>query len=274
MIQDGEREASIDIDGTRTFGETIDFGRTAKEYGRHRAGFPDAFFEELIRLGVLNPGLAALDIGTGTGTVARGMALAGAQVRALDPAPHLLEQARALDAEAGVTVDYTVGAAEKLGFDAAAFDLVTAGQCWHWFDRPKAAAECHRVLKPGGHLVIAHFDWIPVEGNVVAATEALIRRYNPAWTMHGGTGLYPRWTVDMTQAGFDRLRSFSFDLPVRYTHEDWRGRIQASAGVRASLDEETCRKFDVELAGILAEDYPDDPLDVPHRCWALIGRKP
>ena len=52
---------------------------------------------------------------------------------------------------------------------SSAADLVTAGQCWHWFDQPRAIAEVIRLLKPGGQLVIANFDWLPLAGNVVEA---------------------------------------------------------------------------------------------------------
>jgi len=55
----------------------IDFGKTASDYARHRAGFPDAFFERLFSDGTVRPGQSVLDLGTGTGTVARGLALRG-----------------------------------------------------------------------------------------------------------------------------------------------------------------------------------------------------
>ena len=97
---------------------------------------------------------------SGTGSVARGLATSGASVTGLDPASELIEEARVLDAEAGVSVDYVVGKVEESGFSDASFDVVTAGQCWHWFDRSTAAAEVFRVLRPGGRVVVAHFDWI------------------------------------------------------------------------------------------------------------------
>jgi SAM-dependent methyltransferase len=33
-------------------------------------------------------------------------------------------------------------------------DAVTVGDAWHWFDPDGAAAEVHRVLTPGGHLIL------------------------------------------------------------------------------------------------------------------------
>ena len=47
-----------------------------------------------------------------------------------------------------------MGRAEAVEAADGAFDAVTAGQCWHWFDRPAAATECPRVLRAGGALAI------------------------------------------------------------------------------------------------------------------------
>jgi 2-polyprenyl-3-methyl-5-hydroxy-6-metoxy-1,4-benzoquinol methylase len=80
----------------------VDFGRTAPDYARHRAGFPEAFFERLLEARIVRPGLRLLDLGTGTGTLARGFAKRGLEVTGLDIAPALLETAEELDREAGV----------------------------------------------------------------------------------------------------------------------------------------------------------------------------
>ncbi|MGB3315871.1 MAG: class I SAM-dependent methyltransferase [Albidovulum sp.] len=263
-----------DISATRDFGGSVDFGRAAGEYRTHRAGFPDRFFHVLSDHKWAVSGARALDLGTGTGTVARGLARLGLAVEGLDPSEALLTEARALDAEAGVAVEYRTGKAEAPGGADASLDLITAGQCWHWFDRPRAAAEAFRMLKPGGRMVIAHFDWLPLQGNVVAATEALILRYNQGWTMGGGTGLYPDWFADLAGAGFGGIESFSFDHAQPYTHAAWRGRIRASAGVKASLSADMVARFDGELADLLGVHFPGDPLEVPHRVWAVSGVKP
>jgi SAM-dependent methyltransferase len=252
----------------------VDFGKTAQDYGRYRAGFPDQLFERLSGYGIGQPGQRVLDLGTGTGSLARGFARRGCQVTGLDPATALLDEARRLDAEAGVTTTYITATAEETGLPDHSFDIVTAGQCWHWFDRTQAANEVRRLLVPGGWLVIAHFDWIPLPGNIVEATEQLIMGYNPTWSMGNGTGLYPAWLRDAATAGFQGIETFSFDLPISYTHEAWRGRIRASAGVAASLDPDHVTAFDDELQSILIARFPSEPLLVPHRVFAVIARAP
>ena len=248
----------------------IDFGKTAKDYGRHRAGFPEAFFARLATCGIGGQGQRVLDLGTGTGTLARGLALRGCRVTGLDKSDALLSEAERLDAEAGIDVEYVLASAEDTGQPSAAFDVVTAGQCWHWFDRPRVALEARRVLGPRGRLAIAHFDWLPLPGNIVEFTEGLIGAYNPAWNMSGGSGLYPEWLKDVAVAGFIEIETFSFDVHVRYSHEGWRGRIRASAGVGASLAPDAMEFFDAELGSQMSQRFSEDPVAVPHRVWTLV----
>jgi SAM-dependent methyltransferase len=258
----------------REYGQSIDFGRTAADYGRHRAGFPPALFERLAAIDVLRAGMRALDLGTGTGTLARGLAQRGCAVTGLDRSTALMAEAARLDREAAVSVRYVESAAEATGFSPASFELVTAGQCWHWFDRDRAAAEARRILVAGGHLAICHFDWMSLRGNLVEATEQLIMKHNPDWKLGGGLGVYPQWLRDLATAGFRGIESFSFDLEVSYSHEAWRGRIRASAGIGASLSPERIAAFDAEHAAMLRERWPKDPMLVPHRVFAAIGAAP
>lgn len=251
-----------------------DFGRTSDDYARYRPGFPSSFFARLAVHGVGRSGQRILDLGTGTGTLARGLAQRGAEVVGLDVSANQVAASEALDREAGVRVEYVVGRAEATGLPAAAFDIVIAGQCWHWFDSRAAMVEATRLLKPAGRLVICHFDWIPLPGNVVEATEQLIAAHNPAWRFFGGSGIYPQWPVDAGRAGFRGLEVFAYDHTQPASHEAWRGRIRASAGVGASLAPEAVAKFDAELAEILSVRFPEEPMLVPHRVFALIGTRP
>ena len=237
-------------------------------------GFPDALYARLAQLGVGLPGQRVLDLGTGTGTLARGVALRGCIVTGLDPATALLDEARRLDQEAGVGIEYVIARAEHTDLPDAAFDVVSAGQCWHWIKRDAAAREARRLLRPGGRLLITHYDWIPLPGNVVEATEQLIQKHNPEWKLGGGTGIYPRWPADVAIAGFTAIETFTFDEPAIYSHEAWRGRIRASAGVAATLPPDKVAAFGQELSALLSNRFPEDPLAVPHRVFALVCMNP
>jgi hypothetical protein len=107
---------------------------------------------------------------------------------------------------------------------------------------------------------------------VVAATERLIEQHNPAWGMGGGDGRYPAWRGDVVAAGFTNVETFEFDHSVDYSPMSWRGRIRASAGVGGSLDPQQALKFDADLAALLAAEFPQDPLAVPHRVFAVVAR--
>jgi hypothetical protein len=59
-----------------------------------------------------------------------------------------------------------------------------------------------------------------------------------------------------------------------YSHEAWRGRIRASAGVGGQLPPDQVAVFDADLAAILKARYPENPLAVHHRSFALVARAP
>ncbi len=250
----------------------VDFGRTAADYGRHRAGLPGCFLERLEDWAGPLRGRRVLDLGSGTGAAARPLAAAGARVVALDPARSMLVEQRERAREEGLAVACTVGRAEAVGLRAASFDLVTAVQCWHWFDAACAAREAARLLRPGGLCVLASFDWLPLSGSVPELSERLVLRHNPAWHLGGGNGLHPEYARDLSAGGFELAHGDVSDLEVPYTHGGWRGRMRASAGVGASLSPAAVARFDAELATSLATHFPVEPLSVPHRLFLVAGR--
>lgn len=167
---------------------SVDFGATAEDYAKFRAGFPESFFGRLEALGLCRSGTTVVDVGTGTGTLARGFARRGAVVVAIDPDDRLMHQARQLDASAGVSIDYRTGTAESLPLPDASADMIVAGQCWHWFDGPRAAREFARVAKP--------------HGRVVAQRETIRWGRNPARSASGTP-----WVLSATQPGLAVLYS-------------------------------------------------------------------
>ncbi len=251
---------------------SVDFGKAADDYARHRPGFPPPFFDHVRAAAVGLPGQRVLDLGTGTGTLARGFAQRGCSAVGLDPSAAMLGEAAKLAASEGLAVQWVTASAENTGLPEAHFDLVCAGQCWHWFDRARAAAEARRVLRGGCRALIAYFNYLTTPGTVGAATEELVLRHNPAWPLAGLDGPYPEFASDLTAAGFTRESTFDFSVPVPFTHEDWRGRFRACNGV-LTLPREAVAAFDADLARMLRDHYPD-PFVSDHRICGVLAEKP
>src|SRR3954462_11003045 len=80
--------------------------------------------EELIRVAAPSAGERVLDVGCGTGNAALLAAARGARVTGVDPAPRLLDVARAQAAARGLEVSFAAGEAAALPLAAASADLV------------------------------------------------------------------------------------------------------------------------------------------------------
>lgn len=252
---------------------STNFGAAAKDYAKYRAGFPRSLFDRLAALGLCRAGSTVVDLGTGTGTLARGFAVCGATVTGIDPDDRLTREAVALDQAANVTIEYQRGTAEHVPVCDSFADIVSAGQCWHWFDGVAAAREISRILKADGHVIVAHLDWLPFPGNVVEATERLIQQFNSDWDGGGGDGFHPESVPALYAAGFRRFESFSYDVEIEYSPQAWRGRIRASAGIGATLADDKISEFDFELAQLLKTDFTGSIIPVPHRVFALIANR-
>jgi SAM-dependent methyltransferase len=95
----------------------------------------------------------ALDLGCGEGRFCRMMQELGVRTMGLDPTSTLIGQARSLD-PAG---DYRIGMAEALDLPSASFDLVVSYlSLVDIDDLDGALSEVERVLRPGGHFLIAN----------------------------------------------------------------------------------------------------------------------
>ncbi len=122
------------------------FTATADAYARWRPSYPEAAIDWLIAQARLGPASHVVDLGTGTGIVARLFAARGLSVTGVDPNAAMLDRARA----EGGGPTYVQGEATATGLPDASADLVVAAQAFHWFPIPETLVELRRVLRPGG----------------------------------------------------------------------------------------------------------------------------
>jgi ubiquinone/menaquinone biosynthesis C-methylase UbiE len=101
-----------------------------------------------------------LDIATGTGLTARNIGRLGARVTGVDIAQGLLDAAREIADEEGLSIDWQLGDAEKLPFADASFDAAASTFGIMFASNQDAAiGELARVVRPGGRIAIAA--WLP-----------------------------------------------------------------------------------------------------------------
>ncbi len=127
------------------------FGAFAQNYVTsdvHGSGYT---LDKLIELVEPAPGKIALDIATGGGHVALGMARRGADVIASDLTMPMLRAARSFLAEQHAAARFVAMDAQRLAFPDNTFDIVTTRLAPHHFPNvAEYVAECARVLRPGG----------------------------------------------------------------------------------------------------------------------------
>jgi ubiquinone/menaquinone biosynthesis C-methylase UbiE len=95
-----------------------------------------------------------LDLGCGTGLLTERVRreLGVPSVVGADYSPGMLEQA----ATGRPDIDWVLASATSLPLADASFDAIVSSEAFHWFpDQPAALAECRRILRPGGGLLVA-----------------------------------------------------------------------------------------------------------------------
>lgn len=248
----------------------IDWGRTSGDYAVHRPGPPPSFYERLAAWGVGQPGQRILDLGTGTGVLARQFARQGAAVSGIDVAAEQIETARRLAAEEDIAVDFRHGRAEDLPWQEPAFDFATANQCFLYFDKPAVVRELRRVLRPGGRLVTSHFSWLPRLDEIARQSEELVLAHNPDWTAADWDGCIPEFP-EWARPWFEVEAFFVYDEPVPFTRESWAGRIRACRGVGATMTTAEMARFEAAHRDLLSRIAPDE-FTILHRLDAHLFR--
>lgn len=238
------------IDG----GKAFDWGRTSSDYAKYRDIYPKDFYDRIAARGLCVKGQQVLDIGTGTGVLPRNMYSYGAKWTGTDISANQIEQAKCLSQ--GMDIDYIVSSAEDIDFPNSTFDVVTACQCYWYFDAARTAPIFSKVLKTDGSLVFLSMEWLPFEDKIAGESEKLVLKYSPNWSGAGET-VHPIYIDPEYEKYFDVVYSTEFYLNVPFTRESWNGRMKACRGVGASLSPEEIAKWEAEHKKLLEEIAPE-----------------
>jgi SAM-dependent methyltransferase len=135
----------------------------------------EPFIRELARFSEAR-GKRVLEVGVGLGADHQQFAEAGSVLSGIDLTERAVEYTKRRLEAFGLRSDLGTGDAENLAFPDASFDIVYSwGVLHHSPDTPKAVAEVHRVLKPGGCARIMIYHKWSMVGLMLWARYGLLR---------------------------------------------------------------------------------------------------
>lgn len=197
------------------------FGADAARYDRTRPPYPAALIARVLDVA---PGRDILDVGAGTGIVARQFRAAGCTVLGVEPDARMAEFAR------GTGIETEVTRFEEWDPTGRTFDAVVAGTAWHWVDPVAGAARAASVLRPGGLFAPFHHVFQPPR-DVGEAIGEVYRRVLPDAPPATPPG---RSAMDLYRPHFDRTaetirgtgdfgdpEEWHFEWQRIYTRDEW-----------------------------------------------------
>lgn len=240
-------------------GQSFDFGKTSAEYAKYRDIYPDEMYYRLYKLGVGKAGSDWLDIGTGTGVLPRAMAHYGATITAVDVSENQIAEARRLSKNM-TNIKYDVCAAENMKFPVNSFDIVTACQCFWYFDPNVIVPKVKSMLRRGGIFVKIYMAFLE-DDPIAGRSSAIVRHLNPNWN----SGAIAE--DDLSRHYFDEPNTDVFYADIEFTRESWHGRMNSCRGVLASMDKRTFARFEEEHKKMLTE-FPEN-FTVRHKIYLV-----
>lgn len=239
------------------YGHEFDWGRTSADYAKYRDIYPREFYQKLIHANVGVKGQKVLDIGTGTGVLPRNLYQYGAEFTGVDLSENQIKQAKALAEMSNMNIHFQCIPAEEIDFPDETFDVITACQCFTYFNHERLAPQLHSMLKPEGRLIVLYMAWLPFEDELAGKSEALILKFNPFWT-GCKEERHPIAIPDSYSKYFMIENQDVFDVSVPFTRESWNGRMKTCRGIEASLTPKEVEAFDLEHRKLLNENAPEE----------------
>jgi trans-aconitate methyltransferase len=208
------------------------FGEAAEGYDEFRPTYPDEMVQRLIADGPTT----VLDVGCGTGITARLFMACGCQVLGIEPDARMAEVAR----RRGTTVED--GNFEAWDPGGRHFDLLVAGQAWHWVEPHAGAHKAVEVLRPAGRIGLFWNSSTP-EGSARVAIDAVYGEVAP--DLAESAIVFGRGDDQMYEAvartlrddgGFVDVTLEDYAHEVVYSTDQWLGLVNTHSDHRTMPD--------------------------------------
>lgn len=223
------------------FGKLESFGwadrETVDNYVAAFAKATDMAIGPVVKASGAGPGKRVLDLCCGHGAGTTALLAVGAEVTGLDFSPAMLRAARS---RAGAA-EFVEGDAQAMPFPDASFEAVVCSfGIMHIPDQPKALREVHRVLRPGGILVMTV--WCgPELSDAFRIAFGSIRTYGdpgvalPSAPDFHGFADPPTARAMLLDAGFEDIGLNTIECAYKFARPDGLWEIFSTGTVRAKM---------------------------------------
>ena len=235
---------------------------------RHRLPYDGEILGKLLGL-MTGPHRRVLDVGCGTGEIARAVVGQVDQVDAVDPSAEMLDAARSSPGGEHPRLRWICSKIEAARIDPP-YDLVVAGSSLHWIDCGVAMPILSRSLRSGGVMVLMgsglhNSPWLKEQLGLTAS-------YCPATAEKPHRPL----VEDLEDRGLFETRGQASSAPVVY-HRTVDEYVEAYTTVnvfRRNMDTDRHRRLLHELKELLAGYSKDGVLTIEafcHLAWGVPG---
>jgi len=206
------------------------FSDQSANYQRYRPVYPEVLYDFI--LSHCSAFSSALDCATGNGQVASVLSKQFAEVHATDISQNQLDEASRAS-----NIRYSRQRAEKTNFPDNAFDLITVGQAYHWFDFMAFGKEASRLLKPDGVIAIWTYGLLRLNETLTSALDKFYQDVTgPYWDEER------KWVDQEYQTvpfPFEEISTdFSFQIRTEFTIEQFEGYLNTWSGVKHFIAKE------------------------------------
>jgi SAM-dependent methyltransferase len=261
---DRERAASTTI--VEMLPPTARFSNRVADYIQFRPGYPKQLLPSLERLIGLTSDWRVADIGSGTGKLSELFLGYGCEVTGVEPNLEMREGGEKLLAAARhfTSVD---GTAEHTGLRAGQFDLVVAGQAFHWFEAEEARLEFRRILSDRGWVALIWNDRQTTGTPFLNAYAELVRSL-PEYLKVGH-----KITGAMKLQGFFESEPLVFSTPTRQEF-GWKGLLgrALSSSYAPSQGQEGHDVFVDGLKAVFDQNQADGKIEFLYETQMFVGK--
>lgn len=222
------------------------------------------------------PGERILDLGCGTGIVARQVASrmgATGNVTGIDVSPNMLAVARVAADREGLTVEWREGNAEQLPFPASSFDLVLCQFALMFVANKRVAlAEMRRIVTEDGRVLISVWESLDRHPFYQTLHKVIQERLGKSALQDiFALGSADELRALAVGAGFRRVALKSFSLTARFPNPDAfiAGEIEVDTAAIPSMQHLDSRSREAIVATITA-DMQSPLKEVTHENYVVL----